>query len=182
MQALLDAGADPCLTDNEGCTPLHQALRLADHPLFQTLHAAAGAKAAVVDRRGTLALPHSSIGQTRRLRAQNSCLTDSEGCTPLDQALRLANHRLFQALCVLMLRAERLRTLRTRPPDSQGMGSFSGTSVHITLQRTHIETYTRTVPGAIDPGMSGSGCRRPAVFDGPPCKSGKGQCAAAGPR
>ena len=57
VQALLDAGADACLTDNEGCTPLHQALRLADHPLFQALHAAVGARAAVIDRRGRLPMP-----------------------------------------------------------------------------------------------------------------------------
>ena len=49
---LLEAGADATLADNDGCTALHQALRLADHALFQTLHAALASAPPATDRRG----------------------------------------------------------------------------------------------------------------------------------
>ena len=51
-KTLLDAGADATLADNDGCTALHQALRLADHALFQTLHAALASAPPATDRRG----------------------------------------------------------------------------------------------------------------------------------
>ena len=51
-KTLLDAGADATLADNDGCTALHQALRLADHALFQTLHAALASAPPATDHRG----------------------------------------------------------------------------------------------------------------------------------
>ena len=64
-KTLLDAGADATLADNDGCTALHQALRLADHALFQTLHAALASAPPATDRRGVyLAGRHATVAWT----------------------------------------------------------------------------------------------------------------------